>query len=691
MEVDELGTGSIMGFRLTAAICGSAAICLAATADGRTAAPRFAYADVFALRTTGDAQISPDGRKVAYVGADADTSIDGRRRSVHLIDVTSKRDLVLAASASLPRWSPDGRRIAYAGRDGTGRDVITVLEVADPSHRVDIVTGGGPQSIVWSSDGTALAFVRFVPEAARVQGSSLTPPAGAKWSAPPRIITGARYEADGQAVVTPGSNQLFIVGSDGGPPRQLTRGDADVDGDPAWMPSGHALVFSSRRGDRLARSYTNARLYRVTIDGAEPVAVSPASLGAREPAVSPKDGRIAFVAVEQHGRDYEPSGLYVVDRDGRGLRRLDGDLDREVGTPRWSNDGRAVYASYAEASVGTVARFRTDGERSMVAAHVSGNDYSVSDNGSIAFAAEDPARPADIAVVAAGRPVRRLTNRNEEVLEERRLAEMQPLNVRSSLDGVQVGAWLTLPVDYREGQRAPLILSIHGGPYTYDAPAWRTADQLYAAAGYAVLHANYRGSTSYGFAFADRVTKDFPDAAAADLMSAVDAAVASGVADPDRLFVTGGSAGGHLTAWLVGMTDRFKAAMAEKPVIDAISHSLTSDQYLVNWAAYGDYAWNAPGRYWKSSPLSQVGRVRTPTMLVVGTEDRRTPVTEAQQFYHALTLRRVPTALVLFPGASHSSLTGPPSQLVREVDITLAWFARFGGVKDVRRDERYTW
>ena len=306
-----------------------------------------------------------------------------------------------------------------------------------------------------------------------------------------------------------------------------------------------------------------------------------------------------------------------------------------------------------------------------------GGDFTVSDAGAIAYAAARPDRPADVALVGAGGATPKLlTHRNDALLAGKALGITVPFAVRSSLDGAAVGAWLTQPVGYIAGQRYPLILDIHGGPYGYDDPVWRTSDQLYAAAGYAVLHVNYRGSISYGFAFADRIAAEPLVPSSADLMSAVDAAVEAGVADSKRLFVTGGSAGGELTAWIVGHTTRFRAAMAKKPIVNQVASSLASDQYYTPQFESGPAPWEDAARQWSLSPLSVVGQVVTPTLLIVGEEDRRTPPTEALQFYHALKLRGVPTELVLVPEASHSSLGARPSQLAAIVQLTLDWFGR---------------
>ncbi len=641
-----------------------------AAPETTTPSAPFTSADVFGLKGVTDVQISPDGRSIAYLGTDTDIMIDGRRTTIRIIDIASGRERLLAADASMPRWSPDGRSIAYAGRGESGSTQLIIADATGDARRVVADLPSSASAIVWSPDGQTMALVIFVATPTPVPSSPVEQPAGAKWAGAPRIITSVHYQRDGQTKVEPGRMQIFTVAVAGGAPAQRTSGDADIEGDPVWTADGAGLIIGARNGAELARSYQTARLFLVRAAGTAQTALSPAALGARAPAVAPDGSRIAFIGVAQDGRDYTPSGLYVMNVDGTGLCRLDGTFDRELDSPTWSADGRSIYVGYGDHGNGKVARFDLAGHRTVVASGIVG-DYTVSRAGVVAFAGGRPDSPADVVLATRQGKQRRLTNRNAALLAGKSLGKIRPLAVRSSLDGQAVGTWLTLPPGFRAGRRYPTIMVIHGGPYGYDGPIWSTTDQLYAAAGYVVLHANYRGSTSYGFAFADRIARDFPGPAYTDLMSAIDAAVTAGVADPSRLFITGGSAGGLLTAWTVGSTDRFRAAMAEKPVINAVSKALTTDQYVGSAATFGAEAWEAPERYWTSSPLSRVAKVNTPTMLVVGEEDRRTPVSESQQFYNALTLRGIPTALVVVPGASHSTIGSKPSQLIADVDITL--------------------
>ncbi len=302
----------------------------------------------------------------------------------------------------------------------------------------------------------------------------------------------------------------------------------------------------------------------------------------------------------------------------------------------------------------------------------------MSRDGAVAYGGGDALHPPDVWLAAGGRTARK-TRLNDNFLAGKTLGQLRKLPVRAP-DGKPIDAWLVTPPGLQAGQRAPLILEIHGGPNAAYGPIFSTDDQLYAAAGYAVLFTNPRGSTSYGEDFANLIDRKYPGDDYGDLIASVDAAIAAGVADPDRLYVTGGSGGGVLTTWIVGKTDRFKAAAAQKPVINWISEALTMDGTTFTSRYWFDRKpWEDPMAYWARSPLSLVGNIRTPTLVVVGSEDYRTPVSESEQLYAALQIRGVPTALVKVPGASHDGIAARPSQAAAKASAILAWFARYGG------------
>jgi dipeptidyl aminopeptidase/acylaminoacyl peptidase len=251
-----------------------------------------------------------------------------------------------------------------------------------------------------------------------------------------------------------------------------------------------------------------------------------------------------------------------------------------------------------------------------------------------------------------------------------------PLQVSSSFDKQAIDAWMITPPGFDPHKKYPLILEIHGGPYLSYGPTLSVGHQLFAGAGYIVVYANPRGSTSYGAAFANIIHDDYPSHDYDDLMSAVDAAIQTGYVDTDNLYVTGHSGGGVLTAWTVGKTSRFRAAAVQSPIINWTSGTLASDIYpYVTRYWFDKMPWEAPESYWKHSPLSLVGNVTTPTLVVVGTADLRTRPVEAEQYFKALELRNVPTALIEAPGEFH--VFNRPSHIVGRANAILAWFERY--------------
>jgi dipeptidyl aminopeptidase/acylaminoacyl peptidase len=378
--------------------------------------------------------------------------------------------------------------------------------------------------------------------------------------------------------------------------------------------------------------------------------------------------------------------VHVMDRDGRNDRSISDQLDRSVDDVQWASDGRGLFVQYTDKAVTRVARLTLDGHLQQVAEGLAGSgldrpytggQFSVSANGIVAFTSGSTDHPPDLSI-ARGTRIARLTRLNDDLFAIRQLAKVEPLAVSSSVDKRPVDAWLVTPPNIDPGKKYPLILEIHGGPYASYGPVFSTDDQLYAAAGYLVLYTNPRGSTSYGEEFANFIQHDYPSHDYDDLMSAVDAAIAKGSVNPEQLFVTGGSGGGVLTAWIVGRTHRFRAAATQKPVINWGSFVLTTDiaTYVPKYW-FGKLPWEDPEGYWKHSPLSLVGNVTTPTLVVVGGEDYRTPVSDSEQYYEALQLRGVPTALVKVPGASHGGLAARPSQSAAKASAILAWFDRY--------------
>ena len=654
--------------------------------------PTFTGGDLFNLEAAADPQISPDGKVIAYVRRSADVMSDRVRSTLWLVDTRTGAQRPLAAGPGShfnPRWSPNGDRLAFLSTAEGGGAQLTVTWLAGGESARVTGLPNTPTSLAWSPDGRQIAYAMAVPDEGAKLGAAPAKPEGAKWADPLQVITATTYRSDDEGYLKPGYSHLFVVPADGGAPRQISFGAVNDEGTPSWSPDGRSIVFAANRSPEWERDGRISDVHSVDVASGEVTTLTKHDGPTTSPVISP-DGRwIAFTGFHDDRRGNQDSKLIVIDRQGGSRRILTPSLDRDVQGPIWSADSRAIFVGYDDHGVRKVARVGLDGSVREAARGLTGTGYdrpytggsfSVARDGSLAVSAGSAVRPPDVAIVRGG-AARALTRLNAW-MGSKRLGEVSPISAKS-FDGQTIEAWLTLPPGYRPGTRVPTILEIHGGPYAAYGPNFATDNQLYAAAGYAVISANPRGSTSYGQAFEDGIQLSYPGRDYDDLMAVVDAAVAQGVADPEHLFVTGGSGGGVLTTWIVGKTNRFKAAAAQKPVIDWASFVLTADAPNVFGPYWmGKYPWEDPQGYWARSPLSLVGNVKTPTLVVVGTEDYRTPVSESEQYYTALKVRGVPTALVKVPGANHGGLTARPSQSAAKAAAILAWFGRYrDGVK----------
>lgn len=674
-----------------------AAAAVLAAVGGMTAAAQvseapsrvFSARDLFGLQIASDPQVRPDGGAIAYVRAANDIMTDRARRSIWLVDGTSgvQTPLVVDDNTNLaPRWSPDGSRLAYVSAGPGGAQLYVRWIASGRSARVASLEQA-PNDIAWSPDGKSLAFTMLTAEAPASLGAPLPRPEGAKWAEPLQVIDRVTYRADGEGFLKPGYRHVFVVTADGGQPRQLTFGKFDHGGPIAFSGDGRAVLFSANRADTWERDPQESEIFAVDVTTGVLTQLTRRVGPDVAPAVSPEGGRIAYVGYDDdRKRGYENVRLYVMDRNGQNRRLLTGGLDRSVSPPQWAPDGRSLYVSYDDQGQTKVARVGLDGKVEPLFAGLggggldrpyTGGQFSVGRNGLIAFTDAAPERPSDLAVWKAGK-TRRLTDLNADLLAGKAMARVEALPVTSSYDRKPIGAWIAYPPNFDPAKKYPLILEIHGGPFAAYGPSFATDVQLYASAGYVVVYSNPRGSTSYGEAFANEIDRNYPSHDYDDLMSVVDAAVAKGFVDDKRLYVTGGSGGGALTAWIVGKTDRFRAAATQKPVINWVSQVLTTDGYNF-MAAYwfGKMPWEDPQGYWARSPLSLVGNVKTPTLVVVGDKDDRTPPSEADQYFAALQLRGVPTALVRVPDASHGGIAARPSQSAAKAAAILAWFDRY--------------
>ena len=641
----------------------------------------FQYMDVFELEYASDPQISPDGSQVVYVRNSMDVMEDRGQSELWIVSSDGQDHRFLTAGRS-PRWAPDGTRLLYL--EG-GQIRLRWMDTGEHATLTQLTES--PSGATWSPDGEHIAFSMLVREDAPRLANLPPKPAEAKWADPPMLIERFRNRADGSGYLDHGYDHLFVLPAEGGTPRQVTSGPYHHRGALAWTPDGRSLVFSANRNEGWEYEPVNSEIYVVSLENGSIRALTDRAGPDHSPVVSPDGQRIAYLSYPDRVRTYQVTHLHVMAADGSDKRVLTEGLDRSVSSPVWAADGRGLFFQYDDEGDSKVGYTTFDGTVWVLATDVGGTSYgrpygggsfSVAADGRFAFTLTSPEHPADVAISSrAEAEIIRLTRLNDDLFGDIELGEVEEIWWASSSDGRNIQGWLMRPPGFDPSRKYPLILEIHGGPISNYGARFSAELQLYAAAGYMVLYANPRGSTSYGEEFGDLLYHNYPGEDYDDLMSGVDAMLALGYVDEENLFVTGGSAGGIMTAWIVGKTDRFRAAVAAKPVINWMSKALVAD----NWYAYHNYRypgspWENPEVYLEFSPITYVGNVTTPTLLMTGGQDLRTPLSEAEQFFHALKWRKIDTALVRIPGASHN-IVARPSQLIAKISHVLAWFERY--------------
>jgi dipeptidyl aminopeptidase/acylaminoacyl peptidase len=647
----------------------------------------FSAEDVFDLEYASDPRISPDGAQIVYERQANDIMTDGTVSHLWVVNVDGSRHRPLVSgtvSATSPRWSADGDRIAYiqATENGTG---IYVRWMDTGATALLANLQKSPADLTWSPDGQKLAFVMSVPAKTEPIAKPRKKPEGAAWSEPVKIIDTAQYRWDGLGFLESAHEHIFVIPADGGSPRQVTSGDFNHSGPLSWTPDGSGILFSANRDEGWELESGESDIYRVSVGDRTLIQLTDRDGGEMSPTMSPDGRRIAYIYDDNRKISYRNNILHLMAPDGSGDLALTADLDSSVSSIQWAGN-RQIFFHYDRRAVRHVARVSLSGDFADVAAglgstslgrpYLSGS-FTVSENGTVAYTFGTAQRPAEVAV--AGRQAMRiLTSLNDDLLNNRKLGAVSELIYDSSFDGQEIQGWYITPPDFDPGKKYPLILEIHGGPHLAYGPYFSAEMQLMAAQGYVVFYNNYRGSTSYGEDFALLLhykyssPEDF-----ADHMSGVDTLIENSIADPENLFVTGGSAGGIASAYAIGLTDRFRAAAVAKPVINWISKTLTADSYIGQIShQFPGMPWDEFEHYWKRSPLSLVGNMTTPTMLITGEEDYRTPISETEQLYQALKLKGVEVVMIRVPGSSHG-IAERPSRLVAKVDNILAWFARY--------------
>ncbi|RZO75385.1 MAG: S9 family peptidase [OM182 bacterium] len=646
----------------------------------------FSARDVFELEYATDPQIASDGEHIAYVRRSNDIMTDRTRSNIWLLraDGSDHRPLLSGtANYSSPRWSPDGTRLAYLSNEERGSQLyVRWMDTGQTALLTNIQNSAS--NISWSPDGQTIAFNMNVESDSKPFSVSMPDkPEGADWSPAFKYVTETRYQADGSGILEPAYSHVFVVPAEGGTPRQLTQGNFNHRSQLSWTPDSEEILFSANRNENWALQSREADLFAVNLAGELRQITSEPGVETA-PQVSPDGRLIAYGKTDNAKLAYRNRYLHVIGVDGSGDKNLSADIDNSLSDWRWDGNS-ALYYQVTNRGIAEVARVSLDGGHQTIASGMGGESlgrpytsgsYSAASNLVVVTKGSDT-RPADLFAIR-NRSETRLTELNEDLLAHKKLGQVHEIIYDSSIDGEEIQGWYLTPPDYDPEQSYPLILEIHGGPHSAYGPHFSAEMQRMAAAGYVVFFNNHRGSTSYGERFALLLQNKYSsEYDFADHMSGIDVLIEQGIADPDRLYITGGSAGGIAAAYAIGLTDRFKAAAVAKPVVNWVSKVLTADSGIGQIAnQFPGMPWENIDDYWQRSPLSLIPNMTTPTLLMTGEADRRTPISETEQMYLALKIQGVDVVMVRVPGSPHG-IAGRPSRLIGKVENILAWFEKY--------------
>ena len=650
----------------------------------------FDYMDIFDLQMIANPEISPDGNTIIYQRHQFDVMTDRRMVNLWTIGFNGEDHRPLTSGKSgygNVTWSPSGDRIAYtSSEEGSNQIFVRWMDTGVSASLTNLTES--PGNLRWSPDGSQILFSKFVPASSSQRIADLpSPPDGAQWEKSAQVIDDVVYRRDGGGYVEKGHNHIFVISANGGSPRQLTQGDYDH-GSASWAPDGKHIIFTSDRSGNADLDPNNEQIYEMNIETGAMTQITDKRGPHRSPKISPDGKLIAYTGYKDEFVGYQLTDLYIMNRDGSDIRKISDDVEQDISSINWAADSKSIFFGYTEEGDSKVGNIKLNGDHTTVVESLSGatigrpysgGSYSVANNGRIAYSVGSPTKPAELGV--AHFPTRMapqvLTNLNEQFLKSNKLGKVEEFWVNSSVDDFKVQGWIITPPDFDPNKKYPMILEIHGGPYSSYGPQFTPELQLMASRGYVVVYTNPRGSTSYGPEFASYINLNYPSEDYNDLMDATDHVIDQGYIDEDNLFITGGSGGGVLTAWSIGMTDRFAAAVVAKPVINWYSFALTADGaafYSKYW--FSKRPWEDPEQYLERSPISLVGNVTTPTMLLTGEQDYRTPMSETEQYYAALKIQDIDAVMVRIQGSGHG-IAGKPSNLIRKVGYIVGWFDRY--------------
>lgn len=632
--------------------------------------------DYYDLVSVSSPQISPDGETILYSRSWINKYTDGRDSDIWIMNADGTRDRFFM-DGGRPIWSPCGKMIAFVKQgDPKGSQIfIRYMDMDTPPTQITRVDYS-PGSIQWSPDGKWISFTMTLPDSDSWPVKMPKKPKGAEWIAPPRIVDDLVYRRDRQGFIEEGYTHIFVVRVDGGVARQVTSGDWDHGGGYCWTPDGKEILFSSLRIEEAEYAYRESEIYSVDVASGKITQLTDRKGPDSNPHVSPDGKWIAYQGYDYTDDTFINAKLYLMRRDGSRSRLMGGAFDKGFSILEWAKDNSGIYLNVSEEGTGNLYFVPVNGNlRQITQGEHRLSVSSISDGGIAVGTVSGPHHPGDLFMMDTQDPkITLLTAVNRDLLEPVTLGDVNEIWYKST-DDFDIQGWYITPPGFDPDKKYPMILVIHGGPHGMYSVSFNFSWQIHAAEGYVVLYTNPRGSSGYGSAFGNAIKNDYPNKDYDDLMNGVDEMIRKGFVDEDNLFVYGGSGGGVLTAWIVGHTDRFAAASVNYPVINWLSFVGNTDG--ASWYRnFEKMPWEDPTEHLRRSPLMYVGNVTTPTMLMTGIKDLRTPISQTEEFYQALKVRKVPTAMIRFNEEYHGT-SSHPSNYLRTLTYLHYWFEKY--------------
>ncbi len=654
--------------------------------------------DLFQIRLITEAQISPDGSRVCFAQKVLAPEENKYRSHLWIVPTEEGDPRPLTGGDQLdhsPAWSPDGRWIGFLSTRSGSPQIWIIPDGGGKARKITSLKGisGRP---VWSPDGLRIAFTILLSEKGiepEREERILSP--RERFTADVRLIRTLPYKENGIGFIGEKFTQIAVVDLRERSLRVLTEGRTNHD-DPAWSPDGRSLAFSMSHWMAVEARNPNRMLIGdiglVPATGGSVHRLTQSSGPAHSPAFAPDGKTIAYVGHALQYGDYTQPSVWTVATSGGEPRHITAGFDRPFGDmsiadmiesqrpspPTWAPDGRSLFYLASDSGMSHLVRIQaatglvesvTEGKQVIYNFSVSWGSHRA------AICHSDPVTPNDIFLLDldGAKYERRLTNVNGEFLSTVELSEPERFTTRSG--AVTVEGWILRPAGIYPHSKTPAVLQIHGGPTLMYGYRFFFEFQLLSANNITVAYSNPRGSMGYGQAFTAAIRGNWGNQDFADVSNAIDEAVMRGGIDPDRLGVAGGSYGGFMVNWIIGHTDRFRAAIAMRSISNGYSFFGTGDFAFSDLSDFGDPPWRIPGFYLSHSPISFADSVQTPLLMIHGENDLRVPISEAEQFYTALKLLGRKVLLIRYPDEDHDlSRNGQPWHRVHRLDAIVGWF-----------------